>query len=314
MEIAVRGSMSRKASRGPELRNPDWHRRRLLRAIGGAALCAGLPRVAGATRGPARIVALNWAFAEILLTLEVAPVAVNDLFTYGRAIGWPAMPPAVADVGIGGAPNFEVLSSIRPDRILITPAQEYLRAQLSKVAPVEAIGLFMPDGAPFRRAQAALLQIAGELGQQSVADRCLADAAATMAQARSSLKTYHGEPLYLVSFLDRRHARVFGRRSMFQDVLDMLGLQNAWNGSTNDFGYATVGIEALVQEPSARVVHILPLPTTANGVLSSAFWQNIPAVRQRGAISIGPVWPFGAVATAARFAELLARSLPLEPA
>lgn len=310
----MRGLRSAETRRGLRACAPQWHRRRALQAVGAAILVAGSTDAARAAESAPRIVALNWAFAEILLTLDVAPIAVNDRFAYGRTVSWPAMPPAVVDVGIGGAPNFEALHAIRPDRILITPAQDYLRAALSKIAPVESIGLFMPDGEPYRRAAAATLRIADDVGARPKADDLLAGAAGTIDQARSALRDYRGAPVYLLGLLDNRHARVFGRRSLFQDVLGMLGLRNAWTGSTNEFGFATIGIEMLAQEQDARIVNILPLPVAARSVTESAFWRNLPAVNRRGVTTIGPVWPFGGVATAARFAGLLVQSLSSEPA
>src|SRR5262249_55978209 len=117
-------------------------------------------------------------------------------------------------------------------------------------------------------------------------------------------------PLYVVNFLDPRNIRVYGRKSLFQEVLDRIGLANAWTGETNYWGFATTGIEALGAADDARLAYLEPLPEGAAGTLTaSPVWNAMPFVRDRAILRLPPVLMFGALPSAARFARVLAAAL-----
>lgn len=44
-------------------------------------------------------------------------------------------------------------------------------------------------------------------------------------------------PLLIVQFLDERHVRIYGENSLPGTVLDQLGLDNAWDGPSNRWGF-----------------------------------------------------------------------------
>lgn len=52
---------------------------------------------------------------------------------------------------------------------------------------------------------------------------------------------------------DGRHAAVYGRNSMVQDVLDRPGVENAWQGPVGPVGLAMVSIERLAERPDAHL-------------------------------------------------------------
>jgi ferric hydroxamate transport system substrate-binding protein len=109
--------------------------------------------------------------------------------------------------------------------------------------------------------------------------------------------------------MDERHVRVFGENGLFQAVLERLGLENAWQGDTNVWGFSLVGLEALI-EREARLVVVEPYPTGVEEKLArSALWQRLPSVRDDSLITLPPVWSFGALPSARRFAELLVAAL-----
>ncbi|MDC6625458.1 Fe(3+)-hydroxamate ABC transporter substrate-binding protein FhuD, partial [Leclercia adecarboxylata] len=53
------------------------------------------------------------------------------------------------------------------------------------------------------------------------------------------------KPVVLVSLMDERHARVFGQGSLEGLVLEQLGIDNAWEGAVNRWGFATITAEQL---------------------------------------------------------------------
>jgi iron complex transport system substrate-binding protein len=85
-------------------------RRQLLSQLGmgSLALAAGLPLYTRAAPLQ-RVVAINWAAAETLLTLGVAPLAISDVKYYNRRMPtWPVKPPVPT-----GNPTWSCSSSWR---------------------------------------------------------------------------------------------------------------------------------------------------------------------------------------------------------
>ncbi|MEH6774728.1 MAG: ABC transporter substrate-binding protein, partial [Cereibacter changlensis] len=110
-------------------------------------------------------------------------------------------------------------------------------------------------------------------------------------------------PLLIVKFADDRLLDVFGAGSLFHDVLRPLGATNAWTGPTNAWGFASTGLEALAGHPEARLVIIEPAPPPR--LADSPLWRALPQVRAGRVTLLPPVWVFGGVPSALRFARLL---------
>ena len=62
-----------------------------------------------------------------------------------------------------------------------------------------------------------------------------------------------------------RHVRVFGDNSLYQAVIDRLGLENVWTRDTNLWGFTLVGIEELIGMPP------VPYPTNRISFLSKPY-------------------------------------------
>ena len=101
--------------------------------------------------------------------------------------------------------------------------------------------------------------------------------------------------------------------SLFQAVIERMGIDNAWQGDTNAWGFATVSLEKLVTL-EGRMVVVEPLPPGGREALArNGLWQAMPGVRENSQAAaplfLPPVWSFGALPSANRFAELLASHL-----
>ena len=114
----------------------------------------------------------------------------------------------------------------------------------------------------------------------------------------------------MVQFMDARHVRVFGENSLYNAVLEQLALPNAWDEPTNAWGFALVGIEALARYPDATLVIVDPLPAGVETQLEkSGLWQQLPSVQHGHLLRLPPVWSFGALPSAQRFARELSSAL-----
>ncbi|HEH9406141.1 TPA: ABC transporter substrate-binding protein [Aeromonas bestiarum] len=269
-----------------------------------------LPLAVHATSAPEpRIATVDWTIAETLLALGVTPLAVGDVSSYRAWVGEPLLPAEVVDIGLRAQPNRELLAELKPDRILISPLAAPLAQTLSRIAPVQSIAFYDPQTDLWQRLHEATLTIAALVNKTAEAERLLAGLDRDLAQMRAELPA-DLPPLLLVQFIDERHVRVFGRHSLFEAVMQRLGLRNAWQGETNAWGFSVASIEQFMALPAARLVVVDPIPVGVSERLQEpGLWQHLPLVRQAPVLHLPAVWSFGGVLAARRFASLLNEAL-----
>ncbi|CCV13869.1 ABC transporter substrate-binding protein [Mesorhizobium sp. STM 4661] len=294
-------------------RRRGWINRRV--ALGLFVLpIAGIQPVSAAAR-PLRIVCLDDGLAETLLMLGVRPVAIADREGWEKWVVEPPLPAEVADVGTLLEPNLEFLQQLRPDIILAIPYLDGIKPLLERVAPVTTIGIYTEDGQPYRRAIEATRQLARLVGKEAEGEALIAATDASLLGVRQELVPLSARPVYVVNFMDPRNVRVYGRKSLFQEVFDRIGLRNAWTGETNYWGFSTVGIDGLATSSEARLAYLEPLPEGAGGTLTeSPVWNAMPFVRNRSIMRLPAVLMFGALPSATRFARVLAKAMTGEAA
>ncbi|WP_421201475.1 ABC transporter substrate-binding protein [Aeromonas enteropelogenes] len=259
--------------------------------------------------GTPRIATVDWTIAETLLALGVTPLAVGDVSSYHAWVGEPRLPAAVVDIGLRAEPNRELLAELKPDRILISPLAEPLTATLSRIAPVQSITLYEPGSDLWQRLHEATLTVAGLVNKTAEARELLARLDSDLAQMKATLPA-DIPPLLVVQFIDERHVRVFGRDSLFEAVMQRLGLRNAWTGQTNAWGFSVASIEQFLAFPEARLVVVDPIPVGVNERLQEpGLWQHLPLVKQAPVLHLPAVWSFGGIIAARRFATLLSEAL-----
>ncbi|WP_439623694.1 ABC transporter substrate-binding protein [Shinella sp.] len=275
-------------------------RRKTLAIGAGALLAPGLARAA-----QPRIATIDWAMLETILALGAAPVAATELIQFRQIVVEPAVPQTVADLGLRGAPNLELLRMVSPDLILISAFYEYQRAYLERIAPVEALPAFEIGKPPFPLAEQAALAIGDRLGIPTRARLYIEETAADIAARRLALSGRASRPVFVISLGDARHFRAFGRDAMFGDVLGRLGFANAWTADTSYSAAAPVPLEALAAVPEAYIALVGPMPPDVRWSLpENAIWNALPAVRAGRVAMIETTNHFGGLASARRFARL----------
>ncbi|QJQ98264.1 ABC transporter substrate-binding protein [Halomonas sp. PGE1] len=280
-----------------------WHRRALLVLLLALGL-AGSPR---ALAQPA-IATLDWTLAETLVALGVTPVGVAQVEAYHAWVGAPHLPEASVDLGLRSQPNLELLANLAPDHILISPMFANLAPRLSHIAPVATVPLYTPGRETWPQLHELTHQVGRLAEREAAAERLIAETEARLAALRQRLPE-RVPPLLVVQFMDERHVRVFGEGGLYQAVMARLGLENAWHGETNAWGFSLVGLEQLAGL-TARLVVVEPYPVGVETALAgSGLWQQQPSVRDDSLITLPPVWSFGALPSAIRFAEHLVAAL-----
>ncbi len=286
-------------------------RRQVLKtlALSSCLLPFGFAHAAPASVDPKRVVALEWLPTEILMALGVAPYGVSDIATYREWVGEPALPPQTIDVGLRTEPNMELLIEMRPSLILYSPGFGPSVQQINRVAPGMPV-TFTDGSQPLVAARKSITEVGARLGMADVAQRHLADFDQFIVELKQRLAPYRNRPLLLMTFLDERHALVIGRNSLFQQVMDLLGLQNAWQGEVNFWGSAIVGVERLA---AVQTQDVICFGHGANGimqkVMDTPLWKAMPFIRH-GRFHMAPqVWFYGATLSAMRFCHILEATL-----
>ena len=303
---------------------PDLSRRRLLTLAAGGLLAgraAGRPAFAAGADRP-RLAAIDWAMLETAVAIGHMPVAACELIRFRADAVTPAIPAGVVDLGLRGAPNFELLQLIRPDLILTSPYYVAREAQMRAIAPVMSLPFYVPGEAPLPKALAALDALARAVGDAGagMSARTRADAGFDAAAARIAGWQNGGgqdaadRAVCVINIGDARHFRAFGPDSLFGNVLTRIGLRNAWDRPTQFAFLAPVPIETLAEFPDATIVIVSDVPVAAARSLGrSAIWRALPAVAAGRVRVLPDVSAFGGVLAALRFAELVSSALVAPP-
>lgn len=267
----------------------------------------------GDSKRALRLAAPDRGAAQTLLALGVVPVVAVSRDFFDAMGTRPAIPDGVVDCGDPSEPNLEVIARMNVDLIVTSTISSDIREVLSRVAPVRALDIYTGRPDALGRAKREALGLATELDATVACTVYLERFDDTIVALRSRLAIWPRRPVYLVGLApDGRNMTVYGRNSLMWDVMDTLGIENAWRGPTSIYGFTNTGVELLAGCPDAMIVSIDygDLTNTAMQALSrSVFWLNLPAVKTERVFTIPRFEVFGALPAAAQFAPLIVDTL-----
>lgn len=259
---------------------------------------------------PSRIAAIDWAMLETVMALGVTPIAATELIQFRKDAVEPAIPDEVADLGLRGSPNFELLHMLKPDLILISPFYMRHQALLEAIAPVASMPFYVKGEPPYEKALKAVSALGAQLERNEQAAAILQQQARELADRRQRLAAFAARPTYVINIGDARHFRAFGADSMFGDILERLGLPNAWTDRSRYTFAAPVPLENLAVRPDARIVIVSDIPVEARrGLHDSMIWRSLQPVKEGRVVMIGNINPYGGITAGMRFARLLTEAL-----
>ena len=260
------------------------------------------------TDGGPRIATLDWTIAETLIALDARLVGLAQVDGYESWVAEPAVPDAVLDLGLRAQPNLEQLVGLDPDRIALSPMFASLAPRLETVAPVTTLRLYGPDSETWPSIRRVTRELGRFAGRERQAESLITRTEARIDRLADRLPA-DNRPVVVIQFMDPRHVRVFGENGLYHAVLDRLGLENGWTGHTNRWGFALVGLEALAGL-EGRLVVVHPYPVgVPRSLAESALWRRLAEQSGGTVLEIDPVWSFGALPSAGRFAEQLVEAL-----
>lgn len=287
----------------------DISRRRLLTALALSPLMSALP-LRAALPDAQRILALEWLPVELLMALGVTPLGVADMHNYNIWVGDPLLPSSVIDLGLRTEPNLELMTQLEPALILHSNGYGPALDKLQRIAPTMGFDLNSGDGKPLSTARHSLQALGARIGREAQAAQHLQDVDEQLAAARERLKPWADRPLLLMSLMDSRHAITFGKNSLFLEVMESLGLRNAWQGETNFWGSAVVGLERLAEVGDVQVICFdHDNDRDMQQVMQTALWQALPFVRAQRFQRVPAVWYYGATYSALKFVRVLEHAL-----
>lgn len=281
----------------------------LLRAL--LTLCLTLPPAAHAAP---RVATADWSAAETLTAMNLPPLAVGDKRAYGNWVNYPVLPAQTLDSGLRFQPNLERLRQLQPDMFVHSSWFAHLKPQFAAIAPVYEIDFAAEQGVRYAHTVAATRALGKLVGASPAAEKLIADTERQLADSRRTLAPYRSRPLAVVQFVDTRHLRIYGQTSMYQAVLDKLGLNNAWRGESNNWGFANITLLQLAELPPGTLLIIVkPHPASVRpGLEKSALWRRLPFARAENRRVLEPSWSYGALPSMQHFARRLAHALPSE--
>lgn len=287
----------------------DISRRRLLTALALSPLMSALP-LRAALPDAQRILALEWLPVELLMALGVTPLGVADMHNYNIWVGDPLLPSSVIDLGLRTEPNLELMTQLEPALILHSNGYGPALDKLQRIAPTMGFDLNSGDGKPLSTARHSLQALGARIGREAQAAEHLQDVDEQLAAARERLIPWADRPLLLMSLMDSRHAITFGKNSLFLEVMEILGLRNAWQGETNFWGSAVVGLERLAEVGDVQVICFdHDNDRDMQQVMKTALWQALPFVRAQRFQRVPAVWYYGATYSALKFVRVLEHAL-----
>lgn len=261
-----------------------------------------------------RVATSDWTTAETLAAMGYPPASLGDKRAYGDWVNYPPMPQTTLDSGIRFQPNLEQLYQTKPDFFIQSTWFAHLKPQFEKVAPVYEVSFAGDNGIQYAQTLASTRKVGAIIGDSAAAERLIRQTENQFARHRRQLAPYAARPLAVIQFVDARHARIYGKTSMFDVVIGKLGLKNAWQGSSNEWGFANIALTDLATlPPDTLLVIIKPHPRNTRAALEkSILWQRLPFSKAANRRVLPPTWSYGALPSMQHFANELAARLPSE--
>jgi iron complex transport system substrate-binding protein len=259
-----------------------------------------------------RLVSMDLLITELLLTIGAVPVATSNIPLYRRLVASPEMPDSVSDLGPLNEPNLEFLQRLSPSRILVADWQAPNLETASRIAPLTAIPVFAGKTPAITHCETLIRNLGDLTGRRVEANKAVEAMRGRIEETRNALTSFD-RPVYVCRFnRDGRNLAIFGGNGLLGDMLNRVGLRNAFTGRVNAAGVTNAPLARLAEEPDAVIIHFdrgqetdVALQRVENGAL----WHVLPAVKNNRIIRMPVIYPNGGIRSAERFATQLGLQL-----
>jgi iron complex transport system substrate-binding protein len=261
---------------------------------------------------PKKVVALDWALTETVLSLGVELTGIADTKGYQQWVVEPALGGSEIDLGARREPNLELLMEIKPDVILISKHMAPAYEQLQRIAPVVVFSVYSEKKQPLTAAKSITKSLGKLFDKEQQAEQVIAQTDEVFAinadKVRQSGKS--DKALLFARFINDKTLRIHSQGSLAQATIDAMGLQNDWQEETNLWGFTTAGTEKLAEHQSASVMIFGPLTQPERDKLTrSPLWQAMEFTRTDSVYELPAIWTFGGLIAAQRFSDHITEQL-----
>lgn len=270
---------------------------------------------------PERIVALEWTYAEDLLALGIQPAGVADIDGYQSWVNVePELASDVVDVGTRQEPSLETITELEPDLIIgVQFRHEPIYEDLSSIAPTLLFNPYPTDESitQLDEMEQTFMTIAEAVDRTDEAATVLEEMESRFDEARQTLEDAGagGSEFVLVQAFTSQETpqiRVFTDNSMAVQIFESVGLTNAWDGEFNQYGFNTVGLEALTTVEQANFFYVVQEDDNpfAEQWADNPVWQNLAFVQEERTYPLGgDTWLFGGPLSAELIADKVVEAM-----
>lgn len=240
---------------------------------------------------PIKIVALDYAFIDMLSVLDIQPIATVGI---GES-GFPDYlvdkldASSITNVGQAKQPNLEVLTSVKPDLIIANPDRhEMIKDQLSDIAPTIAF-----DDDNYEEVLANLSLLADVVGKKEQGEKVKQNIESKIKQGMEKMKT---APSVLVVGAFEDESTVWLKNSFVGSLLSGIGTNYLFEGEKDNTAaesktdIAKLSLERLGEfNPDYLFVYGEPEKWLENPI-----YKNLKSVKENKAITVSrDLWSKG---------------------
>lgn len=261
---------------------------------------------------PQKVVALDWALTETVLSLGVKLDGVADSKGYQQWVVEPTLNTDATDVGSRREPNLELLTELKPDVILISQHMATAYEQLDRIAPVLVFSIYGEDKQPIKAAQSITLSLGKLFNKEQQAQEVIAQTNKRLNDNGDKIRSAgkSDKPLLFARFINDKTLRIHSQGSLAQATIESMGLRNDWNEQTNLWGFTTTGTEKLAEHQRTNVMLFGPLkPEQREALTQSPLWQAMEFTRTDSVYELPAIWTFGGLIAAQRFSNHITEQL-----
>ena len=255
---------------------------------------------------PKKVVALDWALTETVLSLGVELQGVADAQGYQQWVVKPALNADVTDVGSRREPNLELLTELKPDVILISEHMAAAYHQLNKIAPVLVYSVYSKKKQPLESATSVTLSLGKLFNKAQRAQQVIDETNKRLSDNGEKIRAAGNsdKPLIFARFINDKTLRIHSQGSLAQATISSMGLKNDWQEQTNLWGFTTTGTERLAEHQQTNVMIFGPLTEEEHKKLTqSPLWQAMAFTRTDSVYELPTIWTFGGLIAAQRFSD-----------
>ena len=259
-----------------------------------------------------RVVTLEWAQTEDVVTLGVQPVGAADPKGYGSWASVAKLTGSPIDVGLRTEPSLESIAKAEPDLILgvTNSIPEAALAQAEKIAPV--VLLKGADGSrPIENMKDNFTLIAKLLGKEADAARVLAAFDAHVAASAAKVNDKKYVFTYVNAQANTVDFRMHSDAALACAVAKQLGLVNAYTGEADAvWGIGALDLEGFTTLPAEMTILYWGnsgVDDPVTGLLkANPLWSNLDAVKAGRTHRVADgTWVYGGPASMTRWVDEL---------